>query len=93
MDNPVSSGAAAPVSPPSRTVMPPRVCIARDGHDLAQGLETETEVLFAGLAPEFVGVAVVKIRVPNVESRDYLLDLHNTDWGDVATISIAATSR
>lgn len=85
VDNPVPSGAAAPLTPLSRAVAPVRAFIARDNSQL---LVNETGVLFAGLTPGLVGVAQANVRLPKVSPGEYLLYLVAAGTGEVVTISI-----
>jgi len=56
LDNPIPTGAAAPVSPLSRSLAPVQVTIGGQ----------PAYVAFAGMTPGFVGLFQVNVQVPNV---------------------------
>jgi adhesin/invasin len=64
VDNPVATGAAAPVSPFSQV---PGVTATIGGRP--------AQVLFAGLAPGFAGLYQVNLLLPQVVAGDYALQI------------------
>jgi len=79
VDNPVATGSSAAADPLSR---PRAVVSAAIGNQ-------PVEIVFAGLAPGFVGLAQVNIKIPNLTAGDYpLVVTVNGEKSNAAMVSV-----
>jgi adhesin/invasin len=81
MDHPVPTGEATPASPLSNALVVPTVTVGG----------VNAEVSFAGLAPGFVGLAQINVKVPNLATGEYPVVV--TQEGQMSNSPVMNVSR